>query len=150
VAYKAISTLDSTFGYKNARYLRFGWFSARADDVANYVPARLTVWLMAAGALCTGLAAPAVLRISRRDGRKHASPNAGLPEAAGALGVELGGPVYRAGVLVEGPVLGGGEASLHRGHIRRAVILMLATTVLAAAAGALLRGIATMLARGNG
>src|SRR5207237_33070 len=73
--FKAVSTLDSTVGYRNPRYLRFGWASARADDLANLVPARLTWLLLAPAALLTGDRAGAALRVGWRDGRKHPSPN---------------------------------------------------------------------------
>lgn len=88
-AYKAINTLDSMIGHKNARYHQFGWFAARLDDVANWLPARLTALLLA---LASGN--PRSWRIARRDARAHRSPNAGWPEAAmaGALNVRLSGP----------------------------------------------------------
>ena len=132
VAYKAASTLDSTFGYKNERYLHFGWASARSDDVANYVPARLTVPLKAAAAALLRLDPRGLLATVRRDGRKHASPNSGLAEAAmaGALGVRLGGPVSRGGIPIVAPLLGLPTVPLHREHIRDAVRLMRVTTVL--------------------
>jgi adenosylcobinamide-phosphate synthase len=130
MAYKAASTLDSTFGYKNERYLHFGWASARCDDVANYLPARLNVAAMAAAAALLGLDARGLLDTVRSDGRKHASPNSGLAEAAmaGALGVRLGGPVVRGGVQMMAPELGTPVTPLQRGHIRDAVRLMWVTT----------------------
>jgi len=133
IAFKAPSTLDSIFGYKNARYLRFGWASARLDDLANYLPARLAV-------PCTVLAA-AILRYSprgaiaavRRDAKKHASPNSGLAEAAfaGASGVRLEGPVCRAGRQVSAPFFGEPRRPLEINDIARAVSLMWATSGLA-------------------
>lgn len=93
IAFKAVSTLDSMVGYRNARYLRFGWASARMDDLANFIPARLTALLMIAGAPLAGLSAKNALAMTLRDRLKHPSPNSGHPEAAaaGALGVRLGG-----------------------------------------------------------
>jgi adenosylcobinamide-phosphate synthase len=93
MAYKAVNTLDSMIGYRNERYRDFGWASARLDDVANWVPARLTavaISVAAALRLGTGLAS---WRICWRDARHHPSPNSGWPEAAmaGALGVQFGG-----------------------------------------------------------
>jgi adenosylcobinamide-phosphate synthase len=88
--YKAINTLDSMIGYRNARYAHFGRVAARLDDVANLLPARLTGLL-----LCLVAAPPRpALRVMLRDARQHRSPNAGWPEAAmaGALGVRLSGP----------------------------------------------------------
>lgn len=132
VAYKAASTLDSTFGYKNERYLRFGWASARLDDALNFIPARLTAPLIAAAAWLLGLRWRNALRILRRDGRKHASPNSGLPEAtmAGALGVRLGGPLYRKGKLCTAPSLGDPLEPLAPGHIRKVINMMVLTSLI--------------------
>jgi len=129
-AYKAVSTLDSTFGYRNRRYERFGWASARSDDVANLVPSRLTVLASVPAAALLGLRPVDALRVCLRDGRKHSSPNSGLAEAtvAGALGVQLGGPLMREGRLVDHPTLGDALQPLDRDHIRQAVRLMAATT----------------------
>lgn len=133
LAYKAVSTLDSTFGYKDERYLYFGWASARLDDCAAYLPARLTAGIMPLAAACLGLRAKACWRVMQRDGRKHASPNAGLAEAAaaGALGVCLGGRLYKQGHLLDLPEIGDPLVTLAHAHIRRTVSLMWA--VLAAA-----------------
>lgn len=132
--YKAASTLDSMVGYKNEKYLHFGWASARLDDVANFIPARLTAPLMAIGALITGNRPMQALHICLRDRKNHASPNAGIPEAmmAGALGVCLGGPLYRKGVLTELPTLGDAFVSLEMKHILKANYMMLASSLLAA------------------
>jgi adenosylcobinamide-phosphate synthase len=131
--YKAVNTLDSTFGYKNERYLRFGWASARLDDWINYLPARLTAPLVAVAAAWLGLRPLASWRIFRRDGRKHPSPNSGLTEAAvaGALGVQLGGLNYYFGKASERPYMGEPEQPLRRGHIVQANRLMLLTSVFA-------------------
>jgi len=118
VAYKAVNTLDSMVGYKNPRYIRFGWAAARLDDAANYIPARITGLLLAAAAFfCSfaGGASHAARRsfaVMRRDGKNHTSPNSGIPEAAmaGALGVRLGGPSVYGGVVVEKPFIGDGVA----------------------------------------
>ena len=94
-AYKAVNTLDSMIGYRTVRHEAFGWASARIDDFANIVPARLTAVLIA----CVSGAPRRVLRIVFRDARQHRSPNAGWPEAAmaGALRVKLSGPRIYAG-----------------------------------------------------
>ena len=133
--YKAVSTLDSTFGYRNERYLKFGWASARFDDLANYIPARLTAPFMMLAALPLGGALRS-FRICRRDGRLHASPNAGLAEAAmaGALGIQLGGPVSRGGRVEVMPLLGAPAALPEARHIRLACAVMLTTGLLAGAA----------------
>lgn len=93
IAYKAVNTLDSTVGYKNDRYLLFGWASARFDDLCNWLPARLTGILIVLAAMGSSLSGVNAWRIMLRDGRNHSSPNSGYPEAAvaGALGVRLGG-----------------------------------------------------------
>lgn len=134
MTFKAVSTLDSTFGYKNSRYRRFGWASARADDGANFIPARLSLLFIAMGAALAGARPGKALAVGLRDARKHASPNAGFPEAcfAGALGVRLGGPVVRSGRAPESPFLGDPEERLGKHHISRANMLMWAATLSAA------------------
>jgi adenosylcobinamide-phosphate synthase len=108
IAYKAVNTLDSMVGYKNERYLDFGWASARFDDLANYLPARLTSLLMLVSAPLCALKGGGAWRILRRDCRNHSSPNSGYPEAAaaGALGVRLGGPNRYFGKVVDKPTIG--------------------------------------------
>jgi adenosylcobinamide-phosphate synthase len=108
MAYKTVSTMDSMVGYRNERYRYFGTCAARADDLANWVPARLTGWLLVAAAACWQLDWRAAWRIMGRDGRKLKSPNAGIPEAAaaGALGVRLGGPSVYFGEAVHKAYLG--------------------------------------------
>jgi adenosylcobinamide-phosphate synthase len=139
-AYKAISTLDSMVGYRNARYLRFGWASARADDVANYLPARLTWLLLALAARLTGRQGRRALRIGWRDGRNHPSPNSAWSEAAmaGALGVRLGGPCSYGGVPSHKPYLGDLGAPPQVATVRQAIDLMLVTAWLALAVACLL------------
>ncbi len=107
MAYKAINTLDSMIGHPEPPYRYFGCVAARSDDVANVVPARLTALAIAAAANIQGLNASRSLQIWRRDGAKHASPNAGQSEAAmaGALGVRLGGVNFYEGHAHEGPRL---------------------------------------------
>jgi len=131
--YKAVNTLDSTFGYKNERHIKFGWASARLDDLANYLPARLTAPLVALAAALLGHNPLRSLRIWLRDGHKHASPNAGLAEAAvaGALGVQLGGLNYYGGEPSEHPRMGDAVRPLECCDIRRANALMLTTATLA-------------------
>ena len=131
--YKAVNTLDSTFGYKNERYLQFGWASARLDDAINYIPARLTARLVAATAPWLGLRALGAWRIFKRDGRKHPSPNSGLTEAAvaGALGVQLGGLNYYFGEASERQRMGDPEQPLGRVQILQANRLMLLTSAFA-------------------
>lgn len=121
MAYKAVNTLDSMVGYKNEQYLRLGWASARLDDIANYVPARITGFSIAAAAFVYFLFRSSedrvqqaltrgrrAFRVMIRDGRNHTSPNSGLSEAAmaGALGVRLGGPATYGGSVVVKPYIG--------------------------------------------
>ena len=108
LAYKAVNTMDSMLGYTNDRYRYFGWFPARADDAANWIPARISGLLLAGAAACLGLDWRGALRTMRRDARKMKSPNAGYPEAAaaGALGVQLGGTNIYFGEPIEKPRLG--------------------------------------------
>lgn len=131
--YKAASTLDSMVGYKNEKYFHFGLASARIDDMANFLPARLTAPLMAIGALLTGNRSMQAWRICLRDRRHHASPNSGIPEAAmaGALGVQLGGPLFRKGVLTEVPTIGDALEPLEASHILKANNVMLAASLTA-------------------
>jgi adenosylcobinamide-phosphate synthase len=108
LTYKAINTLDSMIGYKNERYFFFGKFAARLDDVANFIPARLTALLVAVAACCLRLRALDALRITWRDARLQPSPNSGYPEAAfaGALGIQLGGLNFYGGKASQKAPLG--------------------------------------------
>lgn len=108
MTYKAVNTMDSMVGYLNERYRYFGWFAARADDVANWIPARLSGLLMVGAAACSKLNWQGAWRIMRRDARSMKSPNAGYPEAAaaGALDLQLGGTNIYFGKAVEKPRLG--------------------------------------------
>jgi adenosylcobinamide-phosphate synthase len=126
LAYKAISTLDSTFGYKNERYLQFGWASARLDDLANLLPARLTALLVAPAALLLRLNPGNAWRIFWRDRHNHPSPNGGQIEAAvaGALGVRLGGVNSYFGQPSTRPFMGDPLQPLQSRHILQAIRLM--------------------------
>ena len=96
MTYKAVNTLDSMIGYRTEHYFYFGKFAARLDDVANFIPARLTALLMVVATFLVRLNAGLALRVLWRDHANNLSPNAGYPEAtlAGALGIKLGGPVF--------------------------------------------------------
>ncbi|GAX89367.1 adenosylcobinamide-phosphate synthase CbiB [Effusibacillus lacus] len=93
MAYRAANTLDSMVGYRNDRYLYFGWASARLDDLLNWIPARLSGLLVVASAWILRYSPAGAWKTIRRDAAKHPSPNSGIPEAgvAGALGIRLGG-----------------------------------------------------------
>ncbi len=135
LAYKAVNTLDSMIGHRDERHIDFGWASARLDDVANLIPARLAAVLLL---IATGLVTrnpDRVLtgwRVLCRDGGKHPSPNSGCPEAAmaGSLGVQLGGINYYDGVPQERPVIGIGGRQLVPQDIRAAAKIMVVTCLL--------------------
>jgi adenosylcobinamide-phosphate synthase len=114
VAYKAINTMDSMIGYKNERYLYFGWAAARLDDVVNYIPARITAGLIVIAAAILRLRWRSAVRVVLRDAGLQPSPNAGYPEAAlaGALGVRLGGLNQYFGQPVKKPFLGDANEEL--------------------------------------
>lgn len=132
-AYKAVSTLDSMVGYRDPRYLWMGWASARLDDLASLLPARLTWLLIAVASLVLGERAGAALRIGWRDGRKHPSPNSAWSEAAmaGALGVQLGGPATYGGKASLKPLLGDPGDPIGPATVRRAIRLMYVAALLA-------------------
>ena len=159
-AYRAVNTLDAMVGYRSPRYLRFGWASARLDDAANWIPARVTAALTVACASRSAPLAPlpgtsaqsppaeghpgagpaaAALRAVLRDGARHPSPNAGRCEAAfaGALGLRLGGTNVYGGVTEARPGLGEGRAP-EPDDIRRAIRLSRAVTVAATALAVLI------------
>lgn len=132
LAYKAVNTLDSMVGYRNERYLHFGWASAKLDDLLNFVPARLARLLYPLASLFCGLNAFRCWSISMRDGRKSPSPNAAISEAAlaGALGVQLGGVNLYQGVAEARPYLGDPSRELEPDDIRRAIRWMYAASAL--------------------
>lgn len=131
-AFKAVSTLDSMVGYKNERYIDFGWASARFDDLLNYIPARITAFiLLPIAALLNGKSASNTARIAFRDRGKHSSPNSALPEAAmaGALGVSLGGPARYFGEIVDRPAIGDEIKTITKEDITDCVKLMFAASI---------------------
>ena len=137
IAYKAINTLDSTFGYKNERYLEFGWAAAKLDDLANYLPARVTVLVIALAAAISKLQIYDIFQAVRQGARIHASPNAGYPECAyaGALGVTFGGGRSYGGEFHNSPLLGVRAGKCSSLTIRQSVRLMRMTAVLFLALG---------------
>jgi len=111
MAYKAINTLDSMVGYKNEKYVNSGWAAARLDDIANYIPSRISGVLIVLVSFFVSRSLSAVRRSLNTmiiDGRNHTSPNAGIPEAAmaGALGMKFGGPSTYGGIIVDKPYIG--------------------------------------------
>jgi len=134
LVYRGANTLDAMIGHHSPRYERFGWAAARFDDVANYVPARLTGLLVAVCAPVVGGSPRSAVTSWRRDAAKHPSPNAGVAEAAfaGALDVRLGGPTRYAHRTELRPTLGDGRAP-ELGDLSRSVTLSQAVQALAAA-----------------
>jgi adenosylcobinamide-phosphate synthase len=116
--YKAINTADSMIGHREERWRAFGWAAARTDDALNLIPARLAGVLIC---LCGG----GGWRILWRDARRHASPNAGWPEAAmaGTLGIRLAGPVAYDGVMHDKPWIGQGSAPADARQVRQALAI---------------------------
>jgi adenosylcobinamide-phosphate synthase len=131
-AYKTVNTLDSMVGYRNQRYREFGWASARVDDIANFVPARLTAALVWVVALMPSFSARRALRVTLRDAARQPSPNSGFPEAAfaGALGVQLGGLNYYQGKPSYKEPLGDPVFPLERTQYRRTRVLLYAAEAL--------------------
>ena len=125
-AYKAVNTLDSMVGYKNDELLYFGRFSARMDDVWNFIPARLSGLLFVVCAAPAGLDARGAWHCFRRDRLRHASPNSAQTEAAcaGALGVQLAGNACYFGKLYEKPTLGDAKRDIEPEDIVRTNRLM--------------------------
>jgi adenosylcobinamide-phosphate synthase len=124
--YKAINTADSMIGHRTPRHEAFGWASARLDDVVNWPASRIAAGLIIAAAYITrGADANAARRAVARDANKHASPNAGWPEAAmaGALGLQLGGRRIYDGVMVDDAFIGDGRRDADTSDIRRALSL---------------------------
>ena len=132
VAYRAANTMDSMIGYKNDKYLYFGRVAARADDVWNYIPARLTGLMLVAVAFLLGFDWRSAWRILRRDAAKHPSPNGGWTEStvAGALGIRLGGLNYYFGKPSFRTYMGDPIYELEARHISQAIRMMYATTVM--------------------
>lgn len=132
MAYKAVNTLDSMVGYRTPQYRDFGWASAKCDDGVNYFPARITGFLMCLAASIQFRRGRRSLKTLLRDGHKHDSPNAGIPEAAtaGVLGIQLGGPSVYKGIVKEKPWLGDGAEKPEPRHIQDSIRLMRSTAIL--------------------
>ena len=142
LVYKAASTLDSMVVYINEKYREFGWAGARLDDILNYIPARLTGCLFVAAAFPLKLNGYGALQVMLRDAGKHASPNAGWPEAAaaGALNLQLGGPAVYFGQTVAKPCFGDAGERVTSKHYRQLIKLLYLATLFAVLLGWLLLG----------
>lgn len=130
--YKAVNTLDSMVGYKNDKYLYFGRFSAKTDDILNYIPSRLSALFMMAASLLCGYDIKNAYRIFKRDRYKHASPNSAQTEAvmAGALNIELAGDAYYFGKLYKKQTIGDKIREVKAEDIKRANRLMYASCII--------------------
>ena len=126
--YKAVNTMDSMVGYKNDKYLFFGRTAAKLDDVVNYIPARISAWLLILAASFPGreFSGREAYRIFQRDRYQHASPNSAQTEAAcaGALGIQLAGDAFYFGKKVEKPYIGDAMRPVEAEDIRRVNRLM--------------------------
>lgn len=133
--YKTLNTADSMVGHLNDKYTSFGWASARLDDIANFIPARLTALLICLTATFIPSASGfRALRVSLTDAYQHRSVNAGWPEAAmaGALDIRLAGPRVYEGVPVDDPWMGNGNPNLSTNDIRRSLRLYFTSNILSA------------------
>ncbi|MCG8541415.1 MAG: adenosylcobinamide-phosphate synthase CbiB [Clostridia bacterium] len=132
MAYKAVNTLDSMVGYKNDKYRDFGWASAKIDDIANFIPARLTAILIILSTIFLGYNTKNSLNILIRDRKNHSSPNAGYPEAAvaGALNIQLGGTSTYFGKPVYKPTIGEKIRDIEVKDINRTIRIMYGTSFL--------------------
>ena len=136
--YKAVNTMDSMLGYKNERYTNFGLVAARADDVFNFIPSRISAILMIIGTFLMGIFkrvynVSRAVKIWKRDRYNHLSPNSAQTESvcAGALGIKLGGDHYYNGVLVSKPTIGDEIRKTEIKDIKRANNLMFMAEIIA-------------------
>lgn len=130
--YKAINTLDSMVGYRNEKYIDFGRFSAIADDIANYIPSRISAYIMIAASFFIGYDYKSAFKIYKRDRYNHLSPNSAQTEAvcAGALNIILGGGSFYNGVMVSKPTIGDDKRNIETEDVKRANKLMYAASII--------------------
>lgn len=131
LAYKAINTMDSMVGYKNDKYLHFGRAAAKLDDVANYIPSRISALLWIVASPLAGGSLKNAWKIWRRDRRNHASPNSAQTESAcaGSLGIQLAGPASYFGKRLEKPYIGDAVREIEPEDILRTNRIMIAASV---------------------
>ena len=132
MAYKMVNTLDSMIGYKNEKYINFGKAAARIDDIANYIPARISVAIISFAAQILSGKGSRAFKTAVNEGANHSSTNAGYPEAAfaGTLNVKLGGPTKYFGRLIPKPYIGIRFGSTNTNHIKKACDLMILSSLL--------------------
>ncbi len=145
--YKCINTMDSMVGYKNDRYLYFGFAAAKLDDIVNFIPSRLAALLLIFSANFTGLDAKNAYRIWKRDRRNHASPNSAQTEAAaaGALHVQLAGDAFYFGKLYKKPFIGDNDRAIESGDVKRMNRLMITASLIGLFILAVLKGLLVLL-----
>jgi len=138
MVYKAVNTLDSMVGYKNEKYIHFGWFSAKLDDFFNFIPARISGILISLASFIAGKDFKNSFKILLRDGRRHPSPNSGVSEAAmaGALGIKMGGPSFYEGKEVFKPYIGEKIREIHPFLINEALNISFIASILMLCMGA--------------
>ena len=141
--YKAANTLDSMVGYRNEKYGKIGWFSAKLDDILNFIPSRLTALLMIVAAPVLGLNGKNAFKIWRRDRLKHASPNSAQTESAcaGALMIRLAGDAYYFGELHKKPYIGDNCHEVESRDIIRANRLMYGASTAVLIIGTVIRAV---------
>jgi len=149
--YKAVNTMDSMIGYKNERYLDFGRTAARLDDLMNFFPARISSIVLIFTAFILKLDYRGAAKIFFRDRLNHSSPNAGHTEAvvAGALGVQLGGPLLYSGIMVEKPFIGDSSREIGADDIKISNRLILVGSIIFIVMALLVRGVAAGLLNGS-
>ncbi len=130
--YKAVNTMDSMVGYKNDRYINFGKIAAKLDDIANFIPSRISAYLMILSAYILRFDGKGAFKIHKRDCRRHASPNSAQTESvtAGALGIQLAGNAYYFGKLYKKPFIGDKKRDIEYEDIKKSIKLMYLTSVI--------------------
>lgn len=134
MTYKAVNTLDSMVGYKDAKYMDIGCFSAKMDDVLNWIPARITGFIIVIASFILRFNWRDSWRIMRRDGRNHTSPNSGIPEAAvaGALGIQIGGENIYSGEIIRKPTIGDRLKETDKKDVKKVWAIMFTSSLLMA------------------
>ncbi len=137
LAYKAINTLDSMVGYKNEKYLEFGWASAKLDDIANFIPARIAAIIIPISSYLCGADFSNSVKILNRDGQKHPSPNSGIPEAAiaGALRIRLGGPNIYNDIPSNKPFIGDPQKNVSVDDINSTAKIVMVSAIISVVSG---------------
>lgn len=141
IVYKCINTMDSMVGYKNEKYKNFGWFAAKLDDIANFIPARISGILIAISSLLLNYDSKSSFKILIRDGSKHPSPNSGLSEAsmAGALQIQLGGPSTYNGIISNKPFIGDNIKKPKLSDIDKAINIMYVSSLIMIISGVFIK-----------